>query len=314
MIMNFRRIIMLATVVALSCACEKEMAADTTPDQPKETRASTGVLSFASVEEMQQQINALSDMTSEELSAWYASHNFESQYDAMYRVAQKFDSVSSLEEAEAIKAEYASYFLFNENPADDELFNPCLPNENPDYAYVCDINGDVRIGGEMVNFNTITDVKDTHEYQLTHKVQTRGVDQKGNYLKGTTKRHKYWAEGRYRAEDRQVQIEFTAHHKNMFGWNKYACKYHIKINADCRNAQKYGWQDYGGFITGFFDGVDRKLYTPDQGCWTTKYNSHTKVNVGRVRPKTAASIGLRIYSDGTGAEAEGYLGIGYVAQ
>lgn len=312
--MKITRFFLLAMVISLACACEKDVVADVTPDQPQESSISNEMLSFASLEEMQEQIKVLSDMEPNELKGWYASRNFESQYDAMYRFAEKIDNASSLEEAEALKRENACYFLFNENPADEELFNPYLRNENPDYAYVCNINGDVKIGNEVVNFNTLSKVEDTHEYQLTHEVMTRGVDMSGNYLKGTTKRHKYWAEGRYRAEDRQVQIEFTAHRKNMFGWNKYACKYHIKIVASCRDAQKNGWQYYDGFITGFFDGVDRKLYTPQEGCWTTKYSSHTKVGVGRVRPKTAASIVLIIYSDGTGAEAEGTLRIGYVAQ
>lgn len=312
--MKITKFLLLAMVIPLACACEKEMATDVTPDQPKETRVSTEMLSFASVEEMQDQINTLSGMTSDEMSAWYASRNFESQYDAMYRVAQKFDTASSLEEAEAIKAEYASYFLFNENPADDELFNPYLRNENPDYAYVCNVNGDVKIGGQIVNFNTITDVKDTHEYQITHKAETRGVDQNQNYLKGTTKRHKFWAEGRYSTESHRVQIEFTAHHKNMFGWNKYACKYHIKIAAQYRDARKNGWSQYGDFVNSFFAGVDKKLYTPAQGCWTNKFNSHYRVSVGTIPSKSGAGVVIRIYSDGTGAEAEGDLKIFYYAQ
>jgi hypothetical protein len=41
--MKFTKLIMLASVVSLACACEKEMPAETVPapDQAKETRVST---------------------------------------------------------------------------------------------------------------------------------------------------------------------------------------------------------------------------------------------------------------------------------
>lgn len=313
--MKFTKFLLIAAAAAMAFSCAKENDLGEMPqEQPKETRVSTEMLSFSSIEEMQQQIDELGTMDEEALSAWYANKNFESQYAALYRVAAKFDEAQTLEEAESIKAEHATQFLFNENPADDELFNPYLRNENPDYAYVCNANGEVIIGGEVVNFNTITDVRNTHEYQITHKPETRGVDQSQNYLKGTTKRHKFWAEGRYSTESHRVQIEFTAHHKNMFGWNKYACKYHIKIAAQYRDARKNGWTQYGDFVNSFFAGVDKKLYTPAQGCWTNKFNSHYRVSVGTIPSKSGAGVVIRIYSDGTGAEAEGDLKIFYYAQ
>ena len=47
--MKFTKLIMLASVVSLACACEKEMPAETVPapDQAKETRGSTQMLSFS---------------------------------------------------------------------------------------------------------------------------------------------------------------------------------------------------------------------------------------------------------------------------
>ena len=94
--------------------------------------------------------------------------------------------------------------------------NPYLPNENRDYAYVCNICGEVMIAGQIVNFNTITDIRDTHEYQITHDIITRASDPNitdTNILKRTVDKRKFWAEGRYTAENRYVQIEFTAHKK-----------------------------------------------------------------------------------------------------
>lgn len=133
----------------------------------------------------------LGAMNEEALSAWYASHNFESQGDAAYRVAGEIENAATLAEAEAIKASYAAFFLFNENPDDDESFNPYIRNENPDYAYVCNIDGEELIGGEVRHFNSITSVKDTHEYQLTHDILIRVVEQRRNYLKSTVGKHKF---------------------------------------------------------------------------------------------------------------------------
>lgn len=278
------------------------------------TRTITEMLSFASVEEMENQISSLRAMKPAELDAWYASQNFESQYDALYRAAAEIDKATTLEEAEAIKAEFASYFLYNENPADEELFNPYLPNEKPDYAYVCNIDGEVMIGGEIVNYNTITDVKDTHEYQLTHAIETRGVESSTNYLKGTTARHKYWAEGHYYSESRYVTVEFTAHRKNIFGWNKYACQYHVRIEPGFRMGSKYGWQEYHGFVTDYFEGADANQFSLADGQWTTKYSSHTQVGIGQVKLNSTAGIRMWVYSTGTGPEAEGLLIVAYTAK
>ena len=146
---------------------------------------------------MEAQIHTMLEMEPEELEAWYREHNFKSQYDALYEAAEAIDCAKTLAEAQSIKEQYSEYFLYNDNPGDDELFNPYLPNENPEYAYVCNIRGEVEIDGSVVNFNTLNSVEETHEYQLTHAAETRAkVEQHDNYLKGITNRHKYWAEGR----------------------------------------------------------------------------------------------------------------------
>lgn len=313
--MQFTKSILLATAAIMACACEKEMPTDTMPEATNNmTRTKTEILSFASVEEMEEQIGILRIMAPEEMAGWYAVQNFESQYDALYRAAEEIDNATTLEEAEAIKTKYSPYFLYNDNPADEEPFNPYLPNEKPDYAYVCNISGEVMIGGEVVNYNTITNVADTHEYQLAHAPETRGVESKTNYLKGTTKRHKYWAEGHYYSESRYVSVEFTAHRKNIFGWNKYACQYHIKIDPTYRMGSKYGWQEYHGFVTDYFKGADADQFPLAEGTWTTKYRSHTEVGIGQVKLKTTAGIRMRVYSTGTGPEAEGLLTVAYTAK
>lgn len=314
--MRISNYLSLLSVAILACACENDFQPTEAPSSLSDihaTRAATNILSFKSVEEMEAKIHAMLEMEPEELEAWYREHNFKSQYDALYEAAEAIDRAKTLAEAQSIKEQYSEYFLYNDNPADDELFNPYLPNENPEYAYVCNIRGEVEIDGSVVNFNTLNSVEETHEYQLTHAAETRAsVDQHQNYLKGTTKRHKFWAEGRYAKENRLVMIEFTAHRKNIFGWNKYACKYHIKIDPKFRDARKYGWLEYRAFVNDYFDGLKKHSFTPQDGTWTGKYPSHKRVSVGIVPFKKGAGISLKIYSDGTGVEAEGTLNIAYI--
>lgn len=287
----------------MACACEKEMPTDTVSETADHmTRTTTEMLSFASVEEMEDQIGRLRLMTPGELSDWYAAQGFESQYDALYRAAEEVDNATTLEEAEAIKAKFAPYFLYNDNPADEEPFNPYLPNEKTDYAYVCNINGEVSIGGEVVSYNTITDVRDTHEYRLTHTPETRAdnVTQE-NILKRTAGKHKFWAEGRM---DRNeiVCIEFTAHKKTIFGWNKCQMSYHIRWG---RGGANNNWRSYSP--------VFQSIISTSGGDWTTKIKSHTYIPIGHPKYNQIATMSLLIYSKGTGSGSEGNLRLKYTS-
>lgn len=298
--MKIIKFIMLAAATTLAFACEKEMVAEATPDQPKETRVSTEMLSFSSIEEMEQQINDLSAMDDDALSAWYASHNFESQSDAAYRVAAEIEGAKTMAEAETIKASYASYFLFNENPEDDEPFNPYLRNENPEYAYVCNINGEVMIGGQVVNYNTINDVRNTHEYQLTHDILTRGVEQSQNYLKSTVGKHKFWAEGRFDANNDFVKVEFTAHRKGTFGWNKCKQNYHLRNG---RTSYPNTWE--------YYESIGYELISGSKDFWTGVLNPHRLKNVGRIAAGKTASFSMMVYTAGTLQGGEGRLDLYY---
>ena len=196
--MKFLNLLLLASIATLICACEKNFQSEMLSEgqQTSQTHVQPGILSFSSIEEMENQIRALIEMESDDREAWYAKRNFESQYDALYRAAEEIDRAATLSDAEAIKEKYREFFLYNDNPEDEELFNPYLPNEKSSYAYVCNIRGEVQIGNEIHNFNTITDVRNTKEFQRFHEVETRGVETHSNYLKSTVGKSKFWAEGR----------------------------------------------------------------------------------------------------------------------
>ena len=108
--MKFTKFVLLAAAI-MACACEKEMPTDTMPEATNNmTRTKTEILSFASVEEMEEQIGILRIMAPEEMAGWYAVQNFESQYDALYRAAEEIDNATTLEEAEAIKTKYSPLY------------------------------------------------------------------------------------------------------------------------------------------------------------------------------------------------------------
>lgn len=298
--MKFTKYFLVVAAAAMAFACAKESAPDELPQgEPKESQSQVSMLSFVSLDAMKQQINTLSSMESRELDAWYAAKNFESQGDAAYRVAEEIENAASLAEAEAIKAKYASFFLFNDNPSDEELFNPFIPNENPDYTSVCNINGEVMIGGQVVNFNTITDVKDTHEYQLTHRAITRADDnnyERDNVLKRTVGKHKFWAEGRYEPKDDFVKVEFTAHHKGTFGWNKCKQKFHLRQG---RTPFPQSWE--------YLSSIGQEVMYGKKDFWTDLLNPHRLKDVGRIAIGKTASMDMLIYSAGTGQGGEGRL-------
>lgn len=296
--MRISNYLSLLGVAILACACETDFQSSEAPSLLSDnhaTRAATNILSFKSVEEMEAQIHTMLEMEPEELEAWYREHNFKSQYDALYEAAEAIDRAKTLAEAQSIKEQYSEYFLYNDNPGDDELFNPYLPNENPEYAYVCNIRGEVEIDGSVVNFNTLNSVEETHEYQLTHAAETRAkVEQHDNYLKGITNRHKYWAEGRL-DKNEVVSIEFTAHKHNIFGWNKYKTAYYVQVQRYSRT-----WESFSPDFIYYIN-------SGNKGLWTRELKSHTRLPVGRLAFHKTSTMDLYIYSRGTGKDGAGIL-------
>ena len=169
-------------VLPMISSCERDFEQNLSMQQitPSNTR-SVNLLSFNSEEEMKAQAESLRLMDEESRVQWYNDHNFESQHTAMYRIIEEFEQAQSYEEALQMKEVYSQYFLFNNDPSEEELFNPYLPTSKSEYAFVCNIEGNVIINGEVVNYNTISNVCETAEYKLTHR-DTRIVEEQLNYL------------------------------------------------------------------------------------------------------------------------------------
>lgn len=111
--MKFLNLLLLASIATLICACEKNFQSEMLSEgqQTSQTHVQPGILSFSSIEEMENQIRALIEMESDDREAWYAKRNFESQYDALYRAAEEIDRAATLSDAEAIKEKYREFFF-----------------------------------------------------------------------------------------------------------------------------------------------------------------------------------------------------------
>jgi hypothetical protein len=212
----------IALLIASSISCSKDSVDAVAPaEESRSAVFSESRLSFASVEEAEAAIGRLLAMTAPEQAAWYASKkaDFISQESVFQSAVAEVETLTDLAEADLFKEKYKPYLLFNDDPADEELYNPYLPSDQFGYSLICNKNGDVEIGGEIKNFNNLSSVKETFYYKTSHEVNTRAVVERPNYLFGQTSDRKFWAEAKRFSND--VVIEFNAHKKNLFGWNIY---------------------------------------------------------------------------------------------
>ncbi|MBR2367135.1 MAG: DUF4848 domain-containing protein [Alistipes sp.] len=258
-------------------------------------------LSFDSIEQMETQISELCQMNQTQLQNWYLERGFESQYDAMYRVATELRNANSIDEANIIKSRYSSYFLFNEDTNDNEPYNPYIPHNNPLYALVCNINGEVIIDNVVHCYNTLSDAKTTREYNIKHEIYTRAVEQRTNFLYSETEDRKFWAEG-VLDNNEVVAIEFTAKKKTaLLGWIKYKTQYFVQILRHNNN-----WESFSpDFIYYMENGAG--------GLWTVEFKSGTLLPVGKLAYHKTATMSLRIYSRGTDVAGAGILNLEYTS-
>ena len=70
--MRFLNLLLLASIATLICACEKNFQSEMLSEgqQTSQTRVQPNILSFSSIEEMENQIRALIEMESDDREAW----------------------------------------------------------------------------------------------------------------------------------------------------------------------------------------------------------------------------------------------------
>lgn len=304
-------------------SCSQDIdAIETQPEVPVVTRASysDNMLSFASVEEMEQTIYELLFMDEAELESWYLSRDseFVSQQSVYSNAIDELEEIDTIEEAEIFKDKYRDIFIWNDDPRYDELYNPYLPSEDLlGYSYVINPAGNVLINGEINNFNIHKEVQTTEffakftrdeilsESDILTRASTKEVEEdKVNYIKIRVGAKKFMAEPVRQTPNTYVWLKLSAHKHSVLGWNKYQTNYYLQD----------GGAD-GGFKTN-----DMKADIRSAGglLKTRKVASGTLFPMGSTGtlPSTGYPYGrvnwkIIIYSDGTGSTGAHTLRVDY---
>jgi len=201
-----------------------------------ELKASDVMLSFNSTEEMDETIAKLILLSEDELTAWYKNANpdFTSQ-EMIYRNAvDDLNLLENFDEANSFKAKYSPYLLFNNDPADDELYNPYLPSfDFHGLSYVVNKNGDILISGKIVNFNkNVSSVKELEIYKIKmenrNSVQTKSAPYFLNsmYVEKNSRRVLVYA---VRQNNVDVGVKVYAELKNWLGWHSYKADWFYEL-------------------------------------------------------------------------------------
>ena len=253
-----KKIFYLAVLVtAVFTACQKDTLA---PEEPlnsvpqntiKPLEASDEMLSFNSEEEMYAEIDRLM-MSNDASSNTKTTHSgFASINDVYKQALADLDIVEeskSFELAAQVKEKYQPYLLYNDDPADNEMYNPYVKTDIG-LSYVCNKNGDVIINGEVKNFNTADSVKDTESYKLKNMVKTRSthtyvvngvkVEESTNHLfMERLGERRFWAFPMQPLgnDNGKVHLQMSAAKDTWLGWYSYTTRFYVKYET-----QGYGW-------------------------------------------------------------------------
>lgn len=229
MLKNFFIVVSIAVLTACNSDSIMEISTIEKPITKTVVVDFNAMLSFATEDDMYAEINKLKNMNCDELSAWRSSHaDFISQFDFMNAVVDELDAAQSIEEVRDIQAKYSDRLLFDTNYENEDIA-PYIPTNNNGTELVCNSYGNVKIGGEVKNYNEITSCEQSNEYRKVHSEQsaTRGHV----FYTGTsaaTKDRKCWIDMCV-YNNTIVEIKLNAHKKGVFGWNKYKTAYYLRL-------------------------------------------------------------------------------------
>lgn len=298
---SFRIFTAITVCAVLATACEKEpQVSEAQSAMENSTQISTRVgdasmLSFESEEKMHQQIDILQDMAPEKMSEWYEQNdNFTSQSEFMWQVVDELNNAASVDEVREIQAKYQGILLFNNNSADEDIA-PYIPSECRGTELVCNKNGDVLIAGKVKNYNSLTSYEQTSDYAFNHPTKTR-ASQKLAGVYAIDGKRKFWCEAMLDTNSGWISLQFTAHAKNIFGWNKYKTSYGIKV------MEFVNWASITNFTVDLLNARPNYYVTREM-----KSGTSLRFAAGRLNPSMVAKFYIVVYSRGVGAaNAKGF--------
>lgn len=269
------------------------------------------ILSFQSKEEMMKIAGDISIMNEIEFEEWKSIYPEFTSLNEIYADAIE-DVVKLAEITEAtgkldmslmtkFKGHYYDYLLFNDDPADEEMFCPYSPFNNTIYGNVTNKNGEVIVDGEKINLRELKSVKDSWYYKISHNI-TRGknkneVTEDDNRLYIGTKDRKMWAEVVRITSNDNTAIELTAKKKVLFGWSNYATRYHCSfISWDsgswyykpilieyCERTEHITPQSYSGLQLSLAKPKDKKYGIAKFRMWTDGTGSYNVTGILNVK-------------------------------
>lgn len=209
-------------------------------------KVENGAMVFDNVEQMEKTILALFSMGEEQRSQFYDSVGFNSM-DQIYREAlAECSEFETFAEYQSARSKYDNLLLFDND--DRTNLAPELPMNNPLYAYVTNIKGDVMVAGESVNFSDVKSYSETPSaIAVARHAQTKTVVQDINYLyvvDGVDKKDKkakrqIWATAQ--VVDDIVIIIVKQQVKSFWGWNVYKESYWLQAG---NNHKVNAWNNY----------------------------------------------------------------------
>lgn len=298
-------IIAATALLVTSCSKETTEQIPSTPEPVKsEVEFTDNMLAFGSMQEAEIAIDQLLRMSSKERRNWYESKDpqFISQEEIFQIAIDEQELLKDFEQANLFRAKYEPIFMFNDDPADEELYNPYIPSDMFGFNHICNKDGNVMIAGEVKNFNNLTSVKETFYYQKEQEVGTKAdIEESLNSLYIRHDKRKMWASShRYMMN---VYVLLRAHKKNVFGWNQYRTEYYFK----------YLGHDATTWTSSVF--IRDLMNQPGQEGWTNELAHGTEFPIGSTRwvdtnNYTRGRVTFRMKSRGT-ADHTGVLVVNY---
>lgn len=289
--MRISSLISIALLIVLS-SCSKNEGTEVV-----EPRANLNMAEFRDLDEFNNTVSDLLQSSEEVQIAWCKERGLVSQnmmYDQalaeLDRIGELRDLSEYYRELEKFKTEYSAYFLFNEHEEDNDI-SPYIPSNTHGPYLVCNANGDVKIAGEVKNFNDLKSFDET-----TYGKHLRGLSRSKGDIVEEKVNSLYIREGGDRKmsaesfrDKRGVYIKYEARKKNWVGsWRSYKTTYLTQYISH----EPYTWTEIGRDFQMYMDNRNIMVESNEVKSGTTVFLGNTlyDINSGTVVQKGIAKF------------------------
>lgn len=220
-----------------------------------------GTLSFPTMENFNQIIDSISNLSEDEFLKWEVELGFTSLYRIHSQADAELETLKTQEEYYNFKKTYCTPFVFNDKDFTDlSIYIPC---SNMVYSKLIPMSGIVYIGGEKKNLIDISSYDEYVRKKNLHSIVTFGVTNSVNYCSSEIRDRKFRAS--IGMSFAKTAIRVNASKKILWGWKEYTTAYYWKYSPN--GPIQYGQDCKSGtdilIINGFANGT--KLYMWSRG-------------------------------------------------